>query len=291
MTKQVIGLLLNYRDASRTVRCIRSLLDQGVEYVVVWDNSEDGGLSAASVATLMGKERRFDVQVSERNLGFSAGVNRALAHCSITHPQAWVLLINNDAYLLDGALRQLESALTNSKSAKIAFPSIDHSGRILGVAYYHRLTGILSWTSHRGCFAYASGCCLLIATDRIGAPLFDEAFFMYGEDWELGWRLSTCNGSMAFVDEILVEHEGSASSGLGSLFYETQMVAAHLILVPKLSHGRFERIILYVLRALMLCARALIRTWRYRSIIPIRALFRGAKMATRHQALPPAETV
>lgn len=289
MSKQVIGLLLNYRDVSRTVRCIRSLLDQGVEHVVVWDNSEDSGVSAAAVAILMRDERRVDVQVSTRNLGFAAGVNHALAHCAKNHPQAWVLLLNNDAYLLDDALRLLRSALVDSQSAKIAFPSINHAGRILGLAYYHRLTGFLSWTPRPGYFAYASGCCLLIATDRIGLPLFDEAFFMYGEDWELGWRLRAADGAMAFVDETLVEHEGSASSGLGSLFYETQMVAAHLILIRKLSRSPLERIVLYVLRVLMLCARALIRTCRFRSTVPIKALYQGMKMAIKRQALPFSE--
>lgn len=291
MSKKVVGLLLNYRDARRSVRCINSLLNQGVEYVVVWDNSEDGGSSAAEIRTTMPEEYRLDIQVSPKNLGFSAGVNRALAHCAKMFADAWVLLINNDAYLLDGALKSLMSGLERAESATIAFPSIDHAGSVRGLAYYHRLTGMLAWTPHRGCFAYASGCCLLVAVDRIDLPLFDEAFFMYGEDWELGWRLSKHEDAMVFINETLVEHEGTASSGLGSLFYETQMVAAHLILVPKMSRFPMERLLLYALRVLMLGARASIRTFRFRSKIPMVALYRGTKAACKSQSVLPGATI
>ena len=41
MTKPIIGLTLNFRDANRTRRCVESLLSNGAEHVVVWDNSDD----------------------------------------------------------------------------------------------------------------------------------------------------------------------------------------------------------------------------------------------------------
>jgi N-acetylglucosaminyl-diphospho-decaprenol L-rhamnosyltransferase len=281
VNNHVVGLLLNYRDAKRSVRCAQSLCDEGVEHVVVWDNSGDGDVSAAEIYELAGDKSWLDLQVSQINLGFSAGVNRALQHCARHYPGCWILLINNDAYLVSGALRKLVRALEMASSAELALPAINHSGRVLGMAYYHRLTGFLTWTPRRGCFAYGSGCCLLIATDRIDTPLFDEDFFMYGEDWALGWHLHQRGGAMVFVDETLVIHEGAASSGLGSMFYETQMVAAHLILVRKLASSTGERMLLYFARAVMLGARALIRAVRFRSSVPLSALLRGWQGAAR----------
>lgn len=276
---ETVGLLLNYRDATRSIGCVQSLLDEHLDRVLVWDNSGDNGYSAAIIHAAFEDQLRVSVYVSRRNVGFSAGVNSALAMIREQFPSALVLLINNDAVLLPGGVTKLVAALVANPSAVLAFPMIDHGGTVLGPVFYQRLTGRLSKYPCPGGIAYASGCCLLVAADRIGCRLFDEDFFMYGEDWELGWRLSRQLGAMAHVPEVLVRHEGSASSGLGSLFYETRMVAAHLILIRKVARNFFDAGILYALRIPMLLARATVRSLRYRSGVPWEALLRGAQVA------------
>lgn len=278
--RQIAGLLLNYRDAARSISCIHSLLGQGIQHVVVWDNSADGGTSAAAIAAAFVHDARVDLHVSAANLGFAAGVNRGLEHCHQRYPGAWVLLINNDARLLPGGLTKLVDALVANSNARVAYPDIDHAGRVLGPAYCHRLTGLLSWRARRGYFPYASGCCLLVAAERVALPLFDEDFFMYGEDWELGWRLAQLPGAMAYVHETLVEHDGSASSGLGSAFYESHMVAAHLILARKLARSWVETGVLLASRICMLVARGMIRSIRFRSLVPCKALWHGVRIAS-----------
>ncbi len=280
MDRRIAGLLLNYRDAVRSISCIRSLLEQGIQHVVVWDNSADGGASAVAIAAAFVHDARVDLHVSVANLGFAAGVNRGLEHCRQRYPGAWVLLINNDARLLTGALAKLVDALDANSNARIAYPDIDHAGHVLGRVYCHRLTGLLSWRPRRNYFPYASGCCILVATDRIALPLLDEDFFMYGEDWELGWRLAQLPGAMAHVHETLVEHDGSASSGLGSAFYESHMVAAHLILARKLARNRMDACVLLASRACMLVARGMIRSIRFRSLVPCKALWHGVRIAS-----------
>lgn len=275
----VVGLLLNYRDAERSLRCIQSLLAEGVGGVVVWDNSADAGASAEQLRSICASDERVDVQVGETNLGFAAGANRGLQYCRDTFPGAWVLLINDDARLLPGALAQLVSALEAIPDAKIAFPNIEHAGRVIGPNYCHRLTGLLLWQPHRGSFAYASGCCQLIAVERTTLPLFDEDFFMYGEDCELGWRLHLRPNAQIHIDETLVVHDGSASSGLGSLFYESHMVAAHLILARKLARNPWDACLLHGLRTCMLLLRAGVRAARFHSWVPITALWAGARIA------------
>ena len=104
---------------------------------------------------------------------------------------------------------------------------------------------------------------------------------MYGEDAELGWRLRKRRRAMAFVDRVLVEHEGSASSGLGSMFYETYLVVAHMTLARKLARSRTEAIIFSLLRVLMLASRACARAIRFRSLVPVRALWQGGRIALR----------
>ncbi|MGQ9485101.1 MAG: glycosyltransferase [Desulfosoma sp.] len=111
MNRPIIGLTLNYRDANRTSRCVASLLADGATAVLVWDNSEDGSVSAEELHRRWAHDPRVVVQVSERNLGFAAGVNRGIEAILARWRQAWVMLINNDAVLYRGALSALTGAL------------------------------------------------------------------------------------------------------------------------------------------------------------------------------------
>ncbi len=274
-----IGLLLNYRDAARSVSCIDSLLLQGVEVVLVVDNSADQGASAALISQHFAQDHRVVVDIRPNNLGFAAGVNRGVERCRDLRPGSRILLINNDAVLLAGALEKLSAALDRSPSSVLAFADIDQHGRISGPAYYQRLTGLLTMRPTPGSFMHASGCCLLVDSSRMEGPLFDEDFFMYGEDCELGWRLCLQPQSMAYVRETLVYHEGTASSGLGTVFYEERMVAAHWILASKLASSQWEKPLLYGARALMLGARGTLRALRFRSSVPIKALWVGWRIA------------
>lgn len=275
----IVGLILHYRDATRTSACLRSLFDEGITHVLVWDNSEDGGASIAELKRSMGGDRRYRTTEAGRNLGFAAGVNRGLEILGAEFPGSSVLLINNDAILLPGALGVLGEVLESSPNAVILYPDVDHGGWVRGSVFYHRLTGLITDCHLPGSFPYASGCCLLVNLAMTGTTLFDEDFFMYGEDIELGARLSQRSGAMVHVQKLLVQHEGSASSRMGSLFYETRVVAAQWILASKLSKGGGDRLLVMVLHSVWLGVRGLVRSLRFRSQTPLRALREGKRIA------------
>ncbi|MGC1549553.1 MAG: glycosyltransferase [Rhodanobacter sp.] len=285
MTHPVIALVINFRDACRTARCIESLLDDDVEHVVVWDNSADGGVSAEELAVLVAGDTRVSIEVCTRNLGFAAGVNSGLQICRQRMEKAWVLLINNDAIAPLGLASKLASALALHSCTLLAFPALIHSGHRLDEIYYQRWFAMLSDRCIPGAFRVPRGCCLMLATNRWSGPLFDEDFFMYGEEIELGWRLREKQDAMAHVSDALVQHEGSASSRLGSLFYETRVVAAHLILARKLARSRIDVWLLYMLRLPVLLARATVRSLRFRSLTPWLALWSGLQIALGNDPL------
>jgi N-acetylglucosaminyl-diphospho-decaprenol L-rhamnosyltransferase len=279
-TLPVVGLTLNYRDARRTQRCLGSLWDNGAEHVLVWDNSDDGGLSAAELQRAVGSDPRWSVVVSKQNLGFARAVNRSLAWLGEHYPNRPVLLINNDAILVPGALRILYGALLDAPASRIIYPRMDHGGSVVGTAYYHRLTGHVHYTRPwPGSFAYASGCCMLVNPALTGTRLLDETFFMYGEDCELCHRLGRIPGAMHHVAQTLVKHEGSASSGMATPFYETQIVAAHLLLAHRVSRNAADLASMLTGRWVMLFCRAVVRSIRYRSGIPSRALWDGWRLS------------
>lgn len=272
----IVGLTLSYRDTLHTPRCIESLLKEGADHVLVWDNSADGGLTAAALEQRFANDARVSIETSQTNLGFSAGVNRGIERISAHFERPWILLINNDAHLLPGAIQALAAALSRDPQAVLAYPDIDHAGLVLGTMYYQRHTGLLSRRTLPGSFAYASGCCQLIAIERNrSTSLFDKDFFMYGEDWQQGLTLG--NYRMAHVAQTLAYHKGSSSSGMGSNFYESRIVNAHWLLAHKMAHTRAELGLLLGLRLITLSLRALVRTLRYRSSIPLRAFMQGIR--------------
>lgn len=280
MNHPVIGLTLNYRDAVRTSRCITSLLSDGATAVLVWDNSEDGGSCAQTLREHWQGDRRVILEESGRNLGFAAGVNRGIDRILARWPGAWVMLINNDATLLPGALAALTRALVDHPEAVIAYPRVNHGGRVIGTIFYQRHFALLSFDKPLpGSFPYPSGSALLIAPERITLPLFDEDFFMYGEDMMLGWRLGP--NRMAHVPEVLAWHEGSASSRNSSAVYEIRIAAGHWLLGRKLARSPFDRAVLTLGRSLGLAARAVLRAIRTRSLVPLRALIVGWHLARR----------
>jgi N-acetylglucosaminyl-diphospho-decaprenol L-rhamnosyltransferase len=275
----IIGLTLNFRDAVRTQRCIDSLLSNGAEHVVVWDNSDDEGFSARNLAKQWLENDEITLLVSPANLGFAAAVNRGIDWIKVHFGEVWVALINNDAEFLPGSLGLLSEALVDRPEVILACPDIDNGGRITGPTYYQRLFGILSSKKMPGSAPHASGCAMLIAVNRIKQPLFDESFFMYGEDAELGWRMARSGKAFTHVQHVLVRHDGSASSGMGSEFYESRMIAAHILLARKLATSKWDYVALLLGRLIVLPSRAIVRAWRYRSARPLRALILGWRLA------------
>ena len=105
-------------------------------------------------------------------------------------------------------------------------------------------------------------------------PLFDETFFMYGEDVELSWRMRRQGVQLVLLDRSYLHHDGLASSGHASAAYEQYLVQSHWLLAEKLASNAFSARLMRALRIPTLLARACLRSWRYRSWVPLRAFFK-----------------
>lgn len=271
----VVAIILNFRDPTRTRRCVASALREGADGVVVWDNSDDGGGSAALLRQAV--DPRVELVVSERNLGFGAGVNAALEHMQTRWPGAAALLLNNDAELRHDALSHMRACMDEYT---VVVPGIDHAGRVIHMRYMHRWLGAQLDRPTAGAFEFPSGACLLLPPGLSQGPLFDDAFFMYGEDAELGWRLLRSPRWRARpTGSVLVDHEVAASSGPRTLFYETHVVASHWLLADRLAKGRIDRALLKACRCAYLLSRAAIRSMRLRSSLPWQGLWAGLRLA------------
>lgn len=274
MSTNIIGLTLSHKDSKRTNRCISSLLDNDVTHVLVWENSADNGKNTSILRQAWKKEPRVSIVESKENLGFAKGVNKGIEWITDNHPNSMVFLINNDAIALPGAIKSLCKTLLANPQALLVFPNIDQNGKISGKIYYHRWLGLLTQKKLPGSFVHPSGCALLLNPSHSKPRLFDEDFFMYGEDVMLGWNFRKTK-QLIHAPETAVWHEGSASSHIGSSFYETRMNAAHILLAKKMARNKADYVWLSFGRLLSLTARALVRTLRYKNTTPLTALWSG----------------
>ncbi len=278
------AITIHFRKPELTAACIDSLLVDGWAPVLVWDNSADDGHSLQALAARYAGETRVLLVGNPANLGFGKGMNAALAELGRRGYAGPVLLVNNDAQALPGMRAALLAALPRDSAASaLIAPRILQDGKAQGWLYYHRWLALVTRRPLPGSFAYLSGCCLLVQRTDNAAPLFDEDFFMYGEDVELSWRWQRQGGALVLLEDAWLRHAGSASSGQASPAYERFLVGSHWMLAHKLADHPLQATLMRLLRIPSLTLRATLRSLRYRSWVPLRSL----GQLFRRSSIPP----
>jgi len=272
----VCAIILDYFGSSKTIACLSSLLDQGLDAVVIVDNSGDQQANI-QLQEALNEFRKCNAPfaihqiVNQHNLGYAKGINNALRWLEENQPHRYYLLINNDAEATPGMLPELLKFMHEHNKTALTAPVIDIGQKQLAGHWYHRFSGLMFSHHVTGSFPYLTGCCLLVDRRVIGDGLFDEDFFMYGEDVALCWRLRLSGWNTACVNQTIVRHEGVGSSRQGGFFYEYHMVCGHILLSRKLAMHRWEVPFLFFGRLLTISARAVVRAIRFRSLVPITA--------------------
>jgi len=126
MTCRIAISIINYRTASMTLDCVRSVLSDIGDldaHVVVVDNASGDG-SADRIAEWIDEQPAGTPVMlvgSARNTGFSGGHNQAMATIEADH----YLLLNSDALLHPGFLRIVLSAADANPQAGLIAPRIE----------------------------------------------------------------------------------------------------------------------------------------------------------------------
>ena len=213
-------VVIVYRsNPAALLRCIKCLERQSVplQRVIIVDNSEEAGLKT----TDLGNAGVLD---PSGNIGFAAGNNLGITNAN----SEFVALLNPDAFpepdWLDSLLRAADA---NPQCA--AFGSVqllDENQEILdGIGDSYHPSGVFRREGHgrrRAEYSELHPCeifspCAAAALYRRDALEavggFDEDFFCYGEDVDLGFRLRLAGWKSMLVPDAIVRHVGSASSG------------------------------------------------------------------------------
>lgn len=216
------AVVVNWSSGHHIQHCVASLNSQTrrPDRIIVVDNaSTDGSLSSLAHFGTSIEILRLDC-----NVGFAAGNNAAL---KIIVDCDWVALLNPDAFAeRDWLERMLEAAEANPEFSCFASRMLSHDDPSVldGAGDVYHFTG-LAWRRAHGHKAYGhfveyeevfsacAGAALYRrdALTEIGG--FDEAFFCYMEDVDLGFRLRLRGHRCLYVPAAIVQHVGSGSTG------------------------------------------------------------------------------
>ncbi len=222
---KVSVLIVNFNAGERLRKCIDHLLNQSFQDfdIIILDNASADG-SADGVESLSDK---INLIKSPTNLGFAAGNNLAVKSAK----GEWLAFLNPDAYPDPDWLEQLMIGTQNYPWAD-AFGSVQLNAidrNILdGVGDVYHVFGV-PWRGGFGqaadivlndgeCFTPCAAAALYKRQVFIDLSGFDERFFCYGEDVDLGFRLRLAGGRAVQIADAIVAHEGSAVSGRHSDF-------------------------------------------------------------------------
>lgn len=228
---QVSVVIVNWNGAALLDDCLSSLASQtfrDFELILV-----DNGSSDDSVAKMRRLAPTARIIALDSNFGFAAGNNAGIqAACG-----QYVVLANNDTRLEPEFLAELTGVAESDPSVGMVAPKIlnffeprkiDSVGGLLlcpdGIAQGRgRGEDDLGQYDHEDDILMPSGCAALYRRamlDEIG--LFDEAFFAYCEDSDLGLRARWAGWRARSAPRAIIFHKYSASTSAYSplkLFY------------------------------------------------------------------------
>jgi GT2 family glycosyltransferase len=216
-TERVAVLIVNWNSRDLLARCLAAVRGQTrpAERVIVIDNaSTDGSVALAEAA-----DPTAEIVRLERNRGFAAASNVGIAMAGDCQ---WIAFLNPDAFPEPGWLE----ALTRSARAHPGYTSFAsqmrsarEDGRLDGTGDVYHVSGA-AWRAQYGQpFALAPTACREVFSACAAAALhrrdalleaggFDESYFCYLEDVDLGFRLRLAGHRCLYVPDAVVDHVG-----------------------------------------------------------------------------------
>ena len=219
-------VLVSHNDRERLLDALLSV--RGAAEVVVVDNASTDG--TATVVRRAFPEVRL---LESPNEGYGAAANRGIAACSAP----FVLLLNSDVEVRPGALRALADYLASHSRAGLAGPRLENPDGTLQRSCFAFLGTVRlavdktalgrwlglwmgRWSVHHGPYdrprtaPWVLGAALALrreAFEAVGG--FDPAFFLYGEEVDLCYRLWQAGWEVHYTPEATVMHVGGSSTG------------------------------------------------------------------------------
>ncbi|MDQ3003078.1 MAG: glycosyltransferase family 2 protein [Fibrobacterota bacterium] len=220
MADAITVIILNWNGKKFLPEClegVRKQTYQGLSVTVVDNASSDG-----SVEFLRASYPEVRVVINDRNLGFAGGNNAGIRDCNTPY----LVILNNDTDLLPECITELKKVMDKDERIgacasrimlKFEEDRLDAAGISVcadGLALGRgRMEPSGNYQQEEEVF-FASDCCTLYRKsmlDEIGH--YDEDFFAYADETDLGWRARARRWKCIYVPTAVVNHHHSGSSG------------------------------------------------------------------------------
>lgn len=231
----VTVIVLNYNGERHLEVCLPSL--ERLEYPRVTLMVADNGSSDGSLAYVREHHPRVRVAPMGANLGFSRAYNRAVPQTDTDY----VALLNNDTKVAPTWLTELVDAAERHEVAAAASMIVDWDGSRIDFAGGLQTAIGHSWQIDYGEPAgkaypeqrvlFGCGGSVLIRREAyLEAGGFDEDFFAYFEDVDLGWRMNLLGHATVLAPRAVTYHRlhgtwGAWSHALRLRLYERNALA------------------------------------------------------------------
>lgn len=218
--KEVTVIIPNYNGKKYLRNCLKALYsntDLEIETIVVDNHSTDG-----SVEEVRQEFPYITYIFLDKNYGFSKAVNVGIQKARTPY----VLLLNNDTEIQEGAVYQLLQTIKKKKdifSVEAKMLQYHDPTKIDSAGTFYNALG---WAFARGknhassqydrlceTFAACGGAAMYRKKvfEQIG--MFDESYFAYLEDIDIGYRAKICGYCNVYNPDAKVLHVGSGTSG------------------------------------------------------------------------------
>jgi hypothetical protein len=208
MRPSVTAVVIGFNHASYLDRCLGRLRAQtGLERLdVLYIDNASRDRSVEIAAT----HETVVVMRNERNVGYARAANQGLAAAR----SPYVALVNPDAALPPTALRDLVEVLGGRPEVGLVAPQlVGEDGRAqVSLAPYPSLRGLVA--KHLGLVddgeRWIVGAVVVAETELLRAiGGLEEAYFVYGEDMDLCFRLQQRGRAVHVAAEVRVTHAGN----------------------------------------------------------------------------------
>ena len=239
-------VLVNYRGAPDTITCLKAFAEvdwpaDRLELIVVDNDSGDG-----SVAAIRAAVPQATVVDARSNTGFAGGCNLGVQHAT----GEYIGFINNDArpdpWWIAAAVEAFEA---DGEIGSVASKVLDWDGKLIDY-----VDGAMTWFGMgykreverpddpkydvAKDVLFATGAAMFVRTDlyrEVGG--FDERFFMFYEDVDLGWRLNLLGHRVRYVPGSVAYHRHHVTMKKFGSFRESYLHERNALLAMYKNYG------------------------------------------------------
>lgn len=263
--KEEIGIvILNYRTWEKTITCVESIyrtFPRNKQIVIVDNKSPNKSYTKLCRVYSNDKYPEVTVIQTEKNGGFSYGNNFGFDYIKTNYPEIkYVILTNNDILFEKNSIHLLIDSFNLFADTCITAPMVYNTEGEKMNAPWKRRQSILQFVGIKDasdCILkweeltlptkvnMVSGCCFAVDCEKFETiGKFDDNVFLYHEEGILSSKIEQFQYAIAFIPSAKVIHDHGASTGVGNVFVDKELIKSSIYFLKKYENRSFLTLLL-----------------------------------------------